>query len=97
MTFESHTNLGKPIDSIIRSMERTFIVEGSVTTSIPLGPPGPPDRQIRPKAKGKSNLADNFCIYRTSDGWNIPTLAIEYKAPYKLTLDKIVIGLESEI
>ncbi|KAJ2906145.1 uncharacterized protein MKZ38_002860 [Zalerion maritima] len=33
----------------------------------------------------------------TSDGRNVPALAIENKAPHKLNRDKIVTGLESEI
>ncbi|KAM4067556.1 serine threonine protein kinase [Hirsutella rhossiliensis] len=41
--------------------------------------------------------APKFCIYRTSDGQNIPALAIEYKAPHKLSVDEVVTGLESEI
>ncbi len=67
--------------------------------------PGSRRQQLGPKArpkpgkkdKGKGNLADQFCIYRTSEGENIPALAIEYKAPHKLTRDDIVSGLESEI
>ncbi|KAI1407697.1 hypothetical protein F5Y13DRAFT_123197 [Hypoxylon sp. FL1857] len=47
--------------------------------------------------KGKGNRADQFCIYGTSDGANIPATAIEYKAPHKLSQDEIVTGLESEI
>ncbi|KAI1770059.1 hypothetical protein F4818DRAFT_450636 [Hypoxylon cercidicola] len=38
---------------------------------------------------GDGGSADQFCIYRTSDGRNIPALAIEYKAPHKLTRDEI--------
>ncbi|KAK3991250.1 hypothetical protein QBC44DRAFT_323911 [Cladorrhinum sp. PSN332] len=43
------------------------------------------------------NRADHFCIYRTSDGANIPVTAIEYKAPHKLSQDEVVTGLASEI
>ncbi|KAF6784459.1 hypothetical protein CSOJ01_15749 [Colletotrichum sojae] len=47
--------------------------------------------------RGKGNRADQFCIYRTSDGRNIPALAIEYKAPYKLGRNEVITGLVSEI
>ncbi|OHE90346.1 hypothetical protein CORC01_14359 [Colletotrichum orchidophilum] len=56
-----------------------------------------PSRKPRRRARGKGNRADQFCIYRTSDGRNLPALAIEYKAPHKLRRDEVVTGLESEI
>lgn len=37
------------------------------------------------KGKGKGHRADQFCVYRTSDGANVPVMAIEYKAPHKLS------------
>lgn len=53
--------------------------------------------EARRKARGKGNRADQFCIYRTSQGQNVPALVIEYKAPHKLSVDELVTGLESEI
>ncbi|KAI1314016.1 hypothetical protein F5Y03DRAFT_380867 [Xylaria venustula] len=44
-----------------------------------------------------TNPADQFCIYRRSDGRNVPALAVEYKAPHKLTRDQVVTGLQGEI
>ncbi|KAH7115499.1 hypothetical protein B0J13DRAFT_533387 [Dactylonectria estremocensis] len=86
VTFESHTNLGISDDSLSESMEQVSI--GS----------RPPDRTTRRrKARGKGNRADQFCIYRTSDEQNIPTVAIEDKAPHKLRRGDIVTGLVSEI
>ncbi|KAK1722923.1 uncharacterized protein BDZ83DRAFT_409229 [Colletotrichum acutatum] len=55
-----------------------------------------PSRKPRRRTRGKGNRADQFCIYRTSDGRNIPAVAIEYKAPHKLRRDEVVTGLESE-
>ncbi|CAM1508767.1 Fc.00g056150.m01.CDS01 [Cosmosporella sp. VM-42] len=49
------------------------------------------------RARGKGNRADQFCIYRTSKDRNIPTVAIEYKPPHKLSRDEIVTGLVSEV
>jgi hypothetical protein len=95
VTFESHTNLGKTDDSNSESIEHMSIGgdDTGATASVPrsLAP------KARRRARGKGNLADQFCIYRTSDGRNVPTLAIEYKAPHKLSRDEIVAGLESEI
>ncbi|KAL6789533.1 hypothetical protein GGI42DRAFT_347225 [Trichoderma sp. SZMC 28013] len=48
-------------------------------------------------AKGKGGSADAFCVYKTLDGRKIPTVAIEYKPPHKLSVDELVRGLESEI
>ena len=36
-------------------------------------------------------------MYRASDSQKVPALAIEYKAPHKLSVDEVVTGLKSEI
>jgi hypothetical protein len=95
VTFESHTNLGKIDDTISEPMEHMSI-RGDDAGAMALVPRSP-DRKVRRRARGKGNLADQFCIYRTSDSRNVPVLAIEYKAPHKLSRDEIVAGLESEI
>ncbi|PHH93273.1 hypothetical protein CDD83_8784 [Cordyceps sp. RAO-2017] len=94
VTFESHLNLSLN-DDISESMEQLSLGRD--------GPAGPastpkPDPRPRRRARGKGgSLADQFCIYRTTDGVDIPALAIEYKAPHKLSVDEVVTGLESEI
>ncbi|KAH8729292.1 hypothetical protein BGZ61DRAFT_446118 [Ilyonectria robusta] len=40
---------------------------------------------------------DQCCIYRTSNDCNVPVLAIEYKAPNKLSCEDITTGLASDI
>ncbi|KPM34271.1 hypothetical protein AK830_g12300 [Neonectria ditissima] len=60
-----------------------------------LGIRAPPRRKA--KARGKGNLADQFCVYRTSDGQHEPALTVEDKPPHKLNVNQIVTGLESEI
>ncbi|KAI0163885.1 hypothetical protein GGR57DRAFT_451743, partial [Xylariaceae sp. FL1272] len=55
------------------------------------------NRATRKTRRGKSGPADQFCVYRKSDGRNVPALAIEYKAPHKLTRDEVVAGLLGEI
>ncbi|KAG7132426.1 hypothetical protein HYQ46_009485 [Verticillium longisporum] len=95
VTFESHTNLGGAGDTISAYMERMSIEEGRTGVTTAASKSTVP--KARRKAQGKGNRADQFCIYRTSDGRNIPALAIEYKAPHKLSMDTVVAGLESEI
>ena len=45
----------------------------------------------------RHSRADQFCVVRNKDGIARPIVAIEYKAPHKLTVDEICIGLHSEI
>jgi hypothetical protein len=39
----------------------------------------------------------SLTLYRISDGDNIPAVAIENKAPHKLSGDELVTGLDTEI
>ncbi|GAO13649.1 hypothetical protein UVI_02017560 [Ustilaginoidea virens] len=96
VTFESHTNLGESSKSVLQSMEGMSISENDPRT-LPSASTKTRAKKPPRKARGKGNRADQFCIYRTSDGTNIPTIAIEYKAPHKLSVDEIVTGLDSEI
>ncbi|KAI1846941.1 hypothetical protein JX265_014015 [Neoarthrinium moseri] len=93
VTFESHTNLGVPNADLSRSMGQLSVLEDDLEPT----PPPQEARTARRKLKGTSSLADQFCIYRMSDGRNIPSLAIEYKAPHKLMRDTCISGLQSEI
>ncbi|KAF1814806.1 hypothetical protein P152DRAFT_430801 [Eremomyces bilateralis CBS 781.70] len=98
VTFESHTNLGTTDDPISQPMEHMPLGGGSsdVVASAFI-PERPTASNTRRKARGRGNRADQFCIYRTTGGQKVPALAIEYKAPHKLTVDEIITGLESEI
>ncbi|KKZ63844.1 hypothetical protein EMCG_01851 [[Emmonsia] crescens] len=83
ITFESHTNLGRAQESSLS--------EGVEKLSI--------NAETAPSAKGKGRgrkkkeestavtrgQADRFCIYRQDGDEHIPAIAIEYKAPHKLT------------
>ncbi|KAH8655744.1 hypothetical protein BX600DRAFT_483015 [Xylariales sp. PMI_506] len=95
VTFESHTNLGVISRDISKAMQSMSLGEDG--PSLHAVVPCPRSDKAQGKPRGKGNLADQFCVYRMSDGRNIPTLAIEYKAPHKLTRDEIVTGLQSEI
>ncbi|PNY19708.1 Uncharacterized protein TCAP_07480 [Tolypocladium capitatum] len=98
VTFESHTNLGTADDDpISEPMEHMSIGRGGAGAAASASAPKPAAPKVRRRARGKGNRADQFCIYRTSDGQNVPALAIEYKAPHKLSVDEVVTGLESEI
>ncbi|RYP14253.1 hypothetical protein DL765_006504 [Monosporascus sp. GIB2] len=92
ITFESHTNLGDTDNAISEPMEHAPIGRGDADAAVPA-----PRKTTRRKARGKGNRADQFCIYRTSHGQNVPTVAIEYKPPHKLSRDEIITGLGSEI
>ncbi|KAK1656902.1 hypothetical protein BDP55DRAFT_568421 [Colletotrichum godetiae] len=95
VTFESHTNLGQTDEALSEALDHMSIERDdpdAAATASRL-----PSRKPRRRARGKGNRADQFCIYRTSDGRNIPAVAIEYKAPHKLRRDEVVTGLESEI
>ncbi|KAG7427733.1 hypothetical protein Forpi1262_v011041 [Fusarium oxysporum f. sp. raphani] len=86
LTFESHTNLGIADESLSESMDQV---------SLSSRPSAQTSR--RRKARGKGNRTDQFCISRTSDGQRFPAVAIEYKAPHKLSRDEVITGLVGEI
>ncbi|KAF1817488.1 hypothetical protein P152DRAFT_454075 [Eremomyces bilateralis CBS 781.70] len=98
VTFEKHMDRGTTDDPISQPMEHMPLGGGSpgVAASASI-PERPTASKTRRKARGRSIRADQFCIYRTTGGRNVPALAIEYKAPHKLTVDEIITGLESEI
>ncbi|KAK2052519.1 hypothetical protein LY76DRAFT_630015 [Colletotrichum caudatum] len=95
VTFESHTNLGQTDDAVSEAMEHMSIEREHAAAATSAS--RPPSRKPQRRARGKGNRADQFCIYRTSDGRNVPAVAIKYKAPHKLRCDEVVTGLESEI
>ena len=66
----------------------------SASASDPKPPTAP---KARRRARGKGNLADQYCVYGGLDGQNVAVLVIEYKAPHKLSVDEVVTGLELEI
>ncbi|EHA51053.1 hypothetical protein MGG_17220 [Pyricularia oryzae 70-15] len=96
VTFESHTNLGAADESLSEPLEQMTVSGPSVAgASSATAKVRKPRRTA--KSKGKGNRADQFCIYRTTNGANTPTMAIEYKAPHKLSQDEVVTGLASAI
>jgi 5-formyltetrahydrofolate cyclo-ligase len=85
VTFESYTNLGT-IDGSLSEPSESAPLSGASAAEAALVPPIAVRKRYRlAKGKGKGNWADQFCIYRTLDGVNVPAIAIEYKALYKLS------------
>ncbi|KAK1657513.1 hypothetical protein BDP55DRAFT_685586 [Colletotrichum godetiae] len=95
VTFESQTNLGQTDEALSEPMEQMSIEWDDVDAAAI--PTRLPSRKPQRRARGKGNRADQFCIYRTSDGRNSSALAIECKAPHKSRRDEVVTSLESEI
>ena len=95
VTFESHTN------GTTTSLDNT-VGHMTIDESIGTEPTTPPPRRSRsdsqaPAKRRKNVLADRFCLYKKSEGIIVPALAIELKAPHKLTRDQVVAGLTEEI
>ncbi|OJD11444.1 hypothetical protein AJ78_07791 [Emergomyces pasteurianus Ep9510] len=100
ITFESHANLGLSTRAAdLNPGDQQSSVEPMVRTESSIG------KRMGKKNKTKKKetmtvtggQADRFCIYRQDGDEHIPALAIEYKAPHKLTLDEIVGGLAQDI
>ncbi|KAJ2971135.1 hypothetical protein NUW58_g9502 [Xylaria curta] len=91
VTFESHTNFRNTVDAVPEQMTIAENVGTAATT------PAPKPKARRKAGRGKMGPADQVCIYRRFDGQNVPALAIEYKAPHKLTRDEVITGLREEI
>ncbi|PGH36752.1 hypothetical protein GX50_00412 [[Emmonsia] crescens] len=97
VTFESHTNLGHP--------EKNLPSEGGQQNpSSPVSETKSPAKKKRKNQKSMEKLAavtagqaDRFCIYRQDGSEHIPAIAIEYKAPHKLTKAEMDMGLIKEI
>ncbi|KAL2177078.1 uncharacterized protein P884DRAFT_259892 [Thermothelomyces heterothallicus CBS 202.75] len=89
--FESHTKLATIENSVSERSESASLSGEAART------PSAPARKRARLSKGNRGQADQFCIYRTSDGTHIPALAIEYKAPHKLSIEELATGLASEI
>lgn len=97
VTFESHANLGESSveESLEGAMEQVAIAEpaevgpGGVT----FNGKGKAKITDQGRVRARGSRADQFCVYRLADEKHIPAFTIEYKAPHKLTLNSIVVGL----
>ncbi|PVH91236.1 hypothetical protein DM02DRAFT_664211 [Periconia macrospinosa] len=107
MSFQSHTNLRHSSDTkVTEAMQHMSISDAS--TQAENGDKGKrrhnqkkaasaQSESSRPQRGKGGGRADQFCIYRDNDGQSIPAVAIEYKAPHKLTREEIAAGLSGEI
>ena len=69
VTFESHTNLGT--DDILSEPMEHVSLEGDAGAALISASAKTPAKRHR-RARGKGNRADQFYIYRTSDGQRVP-------------------------
>lgn len=102
VTFESHTNLKSSKDQYLSSNVQHMAIEDD-TSREPSTSAGK-GKEVKKKSSavaGRSVVtrgqADRFCIYRQEDENHVPAMAIEYKAPHKLSRDEIATGLTREI
>ncbi|KAH7021698.1 hypothetical protein B0J12DRAFT_393167 [Macrophomina phaseolina] len=93
VSFQSHTNLGRSDATVDEAMERMSISDTSRGNQRAASA-RPATSERRGKGGGR---ADQFCIYRQEDGSSSPAVAIEYKAPHKLTRGAITAGLSGTI
>ncbi|EKG09444.1 hypothetical protein MPH_13515 [Macrophomina phaseolina MS6] len=94
VSFQSHTNLGQSdATTVDEAMERMSISDTSRGNQRATSA-RPATSERRGKGGGR---ADQFCIYRQEDGSSSPAIAIEYKAPHKLTRGAITAGLSGTI
>ncbi|OBT67062.1 hypothetical protein VE03_04400 [Pseudogymnoascus sp. 23342-1-I1] len=103
MMFESHTNLGVPVEqSMENEMGRMSISEPNTSRAGRSRAKGKDKQmggqhQTRGASWRKKGSADQFCISKESDGRTIPIASIEYKAPHKFPLAQIIARLNGEI
>ncbi|OJD21985.1 hypothetical protein ACJ73_06671 [Blastomyces percursus] len=81
-----------------KALRDAFGLRGSVTFESQRNPLHP-EKNLPSEADQQtlSGQAVRFCIYRQKDSEHIPAIAIEYKAPHKLTQAEMVTGLTKEI
>ncbi|KAI2602457.1 hypothetical protein GGR54DRAFT_502095 [Hypoxylon sp. NC1633] len=91
ITFDSHTNLRSG------NLHTTPIsCEHLAIESKEKSAPTPAVSQTFRHAR-MGDTTKRFCIYKTSDGGNVPALAIDYVPSYKLTRGEVAAGLQCEI
>ncbi|KAG9228961.1 hypothetical protein BJ875DRAFT_489361 [Amylocarpus encephaloides] len=106
LMFESHTNLGKTSEPLIEEEVGQMSISESNTSQSERRRTKSKGNEVGKKGKrdmagggsrGITGSADQFCIYELADGQRVPVVLIEYKAPHKLPLAEIVVGLRGVI
>ncbi|KAL1873631.1 hypothetical protein Plec18167_006148 [Paecilomyces lecythidis] len=87
VTFESHANMSDITSSLEDTMEQLTISE-----SQPAATPKRTQTRRQPTRR-RNRRADQFCVHVISNEQRVPVYAVEYKAPHKLSLPEILVGL----
>ncbi|EEH41454.1 hypothetical protein PAAG_03017 [Paracoccidioides lutzii Pb01] len=97
VTFESHTNMGHPEENSLSEGVRQMSISPAIETRSSTKGIGKSQKRKEEPNSGTGGQADRFCIYRQEGDEHIPAIAIEYKAPHKLTQADMATGLTKEI
>lgn len=97
VTYLSHLNLnpGTDVDTTGHSPKTDSLPEFSTPQS------NPQEKSADKKAiskypKDTGGCADEFCVIQLENGKEVPACIIEYKPPFKLTLELVTAGLENK-
>ncbi len=96
VTYLSHLNLnpGTSVDTTGHSPKNNSLPELSTPQSNPQGKSA--DKKTTAKyPKDTGGCADEFCVIQLENGKEVPACIIEYKPPFKLTLELVTAGLEN--
>ncbi|KAL2360010.1 hypothetical protein RJZ56_007131 [Blastomyces dermatitidis] len=94
ITFDSHTNVGCPQESLLSGEGKDLSINSETAPSAKAKSRGQKKKEPTAVTRGQ---ADRFCIYHQDGDDHIPAIAIEYKAPHKLTQAEMTTGLREEI
>ncbi|PGG97412.1 hypothetical protein AJ80_09703 [Polytolypa hystricis UAMH7299] len=97
VTFESHTNLGHPLENSLSEGFAKMSIDPATETAPSAKGKGRSRKKKEEPATVTGGQADCFCIYQQDGNEHIPAIAIEYKAPHKLTQAEMTMGLREEI
>lgn len=96
VTYLSHLNLnpGVTVDTDGHSPENNSRPKFSTPQSNPQGN-STDKRTVAKYPKDTGGCADEFCVIQMENGKEVPAYNIEYKPPFKLTLELVTAGLEN--
>ncbi|OJD20618.1 hypothetical protein ACJ73_08050 [Blastomyces percursus] len=98
VTFESHTNLGgSKQNRVVDKETQHLLIDANMSSFQDQGPGKGKQKDSKADAPLSRGQAHRFCVYRRGNKEDVPAIAIEYKAPHKLTCDEIATGLAQGI
>lgn len=96
VTYISHLNLNPGVNTNTtgHSPKNTTLTEFTTPQ------PNPPEKSVDKRTiakypKDKGGCADEFCVIQLENGNEVPALIIEYKPPFKLTLELVIAGFKN--